>query len=153
MPKLLAGYVSIAGAQVTVSPPASFLGTFVVEASVTDGAATAKRSFKVTVTNQPPKWNTTIGTVTAHHSDYPISKTLDGTDPDAADASFLTYAATAYDFSYRARQLDVQLGLERGVPLVVVTGGGTGALGLNRLVAAALPCPPINPCRNRSCPD
>ena len=30
-----------------------------------------------------------------------------------------------------------RLGLERGVPLLVVTGGGTGALGLNRLVAAA----------------
>jgi UDP-N-acetylglucosamine--N-acetylmuramyl-(pentapeptide) pyrophosphoryl-undecaprenol N-acetylglucosamine transferase len=32
-----------------------------------------------------------------------------------------------------------RLQLERSVPLVVVTGGGTGALGLNRLVAAAAP--------------
>jgi UDP-N-acetylglucosamine--N-acetylmuramyl-(pentapeptide) pyrophosphoryl-undecaprenol N-acetylglucosamine transferase len=32
-----------------------------------------------------------------------------------------------------------RLGLERDVPLVVVTGGGTGALGLNRLVSAAAP--------------
>ena len=31
------------------------------------------------------------------------------------------------------------LGLEPGVPLVVATGGGTGALGLNRIVAAAAP--------------
>jgi UDP-N-acetylglucosamine--N-acetylmuramyl-(pentapeptide) pyrophosphoryl-undecaprenol N-acetylglucosamine transferase len=31
------------------------------------------------------------------------------------------------------------LGLEPGVPVIVVTGGGTGALGLNRLVAAAAP--------------
>lgn len=30
-------------------------------------------------------------------------------------------------------------GLEPGLPLVLVTGGGTGALGLNRLVAAAAP--------------
>lgn len=30
-----------------------------------------------------------------------------------------------------------RLGLERDVPIVAVTGGGTGALGLNRLVAAA----------------
>jgi UDP-N-acetylglucosamine--N-acetylmuramyl-(pentapeptide) pyrophosphoryl-undecaprenol N-acetylglucosamine transferase len=32
-----------------------------------------------------------------------------------------------------------RLGLEAGTPLVLVTGGGTGALGLNRLVAAAAP--------------
>jgi UDP-N-acetylglucosamine--N-acetylmuramyl-(pentapeptide) pyrophosphoryl-undecaprenol N-acetylglucosamine transferase len=32
-----------------------------------------------------------------------------------------------------------QLNLERDTPLVVATGGGTGALGLNRLVAAAAP--------------
>jgi UDP-N-acetylglucosamine--N-acetylmuramyl-(pentapeptide) pyrophosphoryl-undecaprenol N-acetylglucosamine transferase len=31
------------------------------------------------------------------------------------------------------------LGLEAALPLIVVTGGGTGALGLNRLVAAAAP--------------
>lgn len=31
------------------------------------------------------------------------------------------------------------LGLDNDLPLVVVTGGGTGALGLNRLVAAAAP--------------
>jgi UDP-N-acetylglucosamine--N-acetylmuramyl-(pentapeptide) pyrophosphoryl-undecaprenol N-acetylglucosamine transferase len=33
----------------------------------------------------------------------------------------------------------VRLGLERDTPLIVATGGGTGALGLNRLVAAAAP--------------
>jgi UDP-N-acetylglucosamine--N-acetylmuramyl-(pentapeptide) pyrophosphoryl-undecaprenol N-acetylglucosamine transferase len=32
-----------------------------------------------------------------------------------------------------------RFGLEPGVPLVLVTGGGTGALGLNRLVATAAP--------------
>ena len=31
------------------------------------------------------------------------------------------------------------LGLDPAVPLVVVTGGGTGALGLNRIVAEAAP--------------
>jgi len=31
------------------------------------------------------------------------------------------------------------LGLERGVPLLLATGGGTGALGLKRIVAAAAP--------------
>lgn len=37
------------------------------------------------------------------------------------------------------QQAFTQLNLERGVPVVAVTGGGTGALGLNRLVAAAAP--------------
>ncbi len=111
-PKLLTGYVSVSGNVVTISPPATFLGTFTVEASVTDGAATAKQVFTVTVTNKPPFWNSTIGTVTAHHSDFPQTRTLDGSDPDAADLGFLTYSATAYErYSYRARQLDLQYGL------------------------------------------
>jgi UDP-N-acetylglucosamine--N-acetylmuramyl-(pentapeptide) pyrophosphoryl-undecaprenol N-acetylglucosamine transferase len=38
-----------------------------------------------------------------------------------------------------AERAQAQFGLEAGVPLVLVTGGGTGALGLNRLVAAAAP--------------
>jgi UDP-N-acetylglucosamine--N-acetylmuramyl-(pentapeptide) pyrophosphoryl-undecaprenol N-acetylglucosamine transferase len=37
-----------------------------------------------------------------------------------------------------ARAVDA-FGLEAGVPLLLVTGGGTGALGLNRLVLAAVP--------------
>ncbi|MDQ3811028.1 MAG: UDP-N-acetylglucosamine--N-acetylmuramyl-(pentapeptide) pyrophosphoryl-undecaprenol N-acetylglucosamine transferase [Chloroflexota bacterium] len=36
-------------------------------------------------------------------------------------------------------QAIVRLGLDPRLPLLVVTGGGTGALGLNRLVAAAAP--------------
>jgi UDP-N-acetylglucosamine--N-acetylmuramyl-(pentapeptide) pyrophosphoryl-undecaprenol N-acetylglucosamine transferase len=38
-----------------------------------------------------------------------------------------------------AREAYVRLDLDPGAPLLVVTGGGTGALGLNRLVAAAAP--------------
>jgi UDP-N-acetylglucosamine--N-acetylmuramyl-(pentapeptide) pyrophosphoryl-undecaprenol N-acetylglucosamine transferase len=37
------------------------------------------------------------------------------------------------------REAYLRLELEPGAPLLVVTGGGTGALGLNRLVAAAAP--------------
>ena len=39
----------------------------------------------------------------------------------------------------RAELAYERLGLAAGVPVVVATGGGTGALGLNRLVAAAAP--------------
>lgn len=39
----------------------------------------------------------------------------------------------------RPRQALQALGLDADVPLVVITGGGTGALGLNRIAAAAAP--------------
>jgi UDP-N-acetylglucosamine--N-acetylmuramyl-(pentapeptide) pyrophosphoryl-undecaprenol N-acetylglucosamine transferase len=42
-------------------------------------------------------------------------------------------------FDADPRQAFARLGLDARVPIVVVTGGGTGALGLNRLVAAAAP--------------
>jgi UDP-N-acetylglucosamine--N-acetylmuramyl-(pentapeptide) pyrophosphoryl-undecaprenol N-acetylglucosamine transferase len=42
-------------------------------------------------------------------------------------------------FSADPRLAYTALGLQPDVPIIVVTGGGTGALGLNRLVAAAAP--------------
>jgi UDP-N-acetylglucosamine--N-acetylmuramyl-(pentapeptide) pyrophosphoryl-undecaprenol N-acetylglucosamine transferase len=42
-------------------------------------------------------------------------------------------------FQADPREAYLRLDLEAGAPLLVVTGGGTGALGLNRLVAAAAP--------------
>jgi UDP-N-acetylglucosamine--N-acetylmuramyl-(pentapeptide) pyrophosphoryl-undecaprenol N-acetylglucosamine transferase len=42
-------------------------------------------------------------------------------------------------FEGRAERALEAFGLEPGIPVILATGGGTGALGLNRLVAAAAP--------------
>ena len=40
----------IVGNQITITPPANYVGSFYVEVSVSDGYATTKRTFKVNVT-------------------------------------------------------------------------------------------------------
>ncbi|MFV1995600.1 MAG: hypothetical protein ACC661_09190, partial [Verrucomicrobiales bacterium] len=42
--------VSISGNTLTVDPPAGFTGTFTVRVTASDGVASAKREFSVTVT-------------------------------------------------------------------------------------------------------
>ncbi len=110
---VLGGYVSTIGTLAHLTPAAGFLGTFVVEANVNDGVFTsANRAFKVTVFNNPPRFNSTIGAVVAQHNQFPQIRQLNGGDPDGIDAPFLSYSAQAYEsFSYLARQLDAQYGL------------------------------------------
>jgi len=55
---------------------------------------------------------------------------LAGTEPSAAGDE---------PFAARAHRALERFNLDPALPLLVVTGGGTGALGLNRLVAAAAP--------------
>jgi len=49
-PTQLAGYVSVAGNQITLSPPSGYTGRYTVEVSVSDGIVTSKTTFSVTVT-------------------------------------------------------------------------------------------------------
>jgi hypothetical protein len=41
---------SVFGNQLTITPPSGFVGSFLVEALISDGAVTASQKFKVTVT-------------------------------------------------------------------------------------------------------
>lgn len=110
-PTELHGLLSVNGNELTLSP-GSFIGTFIVEATVTDGAASASRTYRVTTLNSTPVFNSIIGSVTAERSQFPQSRTLDGGDADGADVPFLTYSAQAFEAeSYRLRQLDTQFGL------------------------------------------
>ncbi len=43
--------VSVTANQLTITPAAGFVGTFTVQASVSDGIATAMKSFTITVTH------------------------------------------------------------------------------------------------------
>jgi subtilisin-like proprotein convertase family protein len=110
-PTQFPSFVSVSGDQLTLSP-GGFIGTFLVEATVTDGAASASQLYKVTVVNTPPVFNSLIGSVTAPNSQFPQVRTLVGGDADGLDAPLLSYSAVAYEaVSYRARQLDNQFGL------------------------------------------
>lgn len=113
VPTVLGGFVSTSGNQSTITPGAGFLGTFVIETTVSDGAAiSAPQKYNVTVYNNPPRFNSLVGPVVAQHTQFPQVRTLDGGDPDSQDAAFISYSAQAYEaLSYRARQLDAQYGL------------------------------------------
>jgi hypothetical protein len=94
--------LSISSNVLTITPNASYTGTFVVIASVSDGQASASRAFKVTVVgnvNSPP----TLGaipdqTIPAGQSG---TVTLQGSDPDGDP---LTYAAQAQALPYWLKQ-------------------------------------------------
>ena len=48
--------LTIADGQLTIDPPADFVGSIVIDVSAKDGIATLDESFTVTVTNSGPEW-------------------------------------------------------------------------------------------------
>jgi hypothetical protein len=118
-PTELANFVSMSGDQLTITPPAGFLGKFLVEATVSDGADTAKQTFLVTVTNTAPFFSTPIGTVVGTQADFQsgVTMPLNGFDADLPDQPNLQYSATAYEAqTYQAWSLDQQYKLQRSGP-------------------------------------
>lgn len=109
---VLAGFVSTTSTVAHITPSAGFLGTYVIEVSVSDGAFTSPtQAFKITVYNNPPVFTSLIGSVVAPRDQFPQVRQLTGADADGIDAPFLTFSAQAYEkFSYLARQLDNQYG-------------------------------------------
>jgi subtilisin-like proprotein convertase family protein len=119
-PTELAGFVEISGGdQIKLMPPTGFLGRFLVEATVSDGADTAKQTFLVTVTNTAPFFSTPIGTVSGTQADFQngVTMPLNGFDADLPDQANLQYSATAYEAqTYQAWSLDQQYKLQRSGP-------------------------------------
>ena len=95
------------GNQLTISTAANFAGSFVVEASVTDGALTARQAFQVTVSDSAPVLSA-LSTQTIAHSQGALTVTLAAADPDS-DA--LTFSAQALSSSQVAFNLKQTLGL------------------------------------------
>jgi len=100
--------VSIVGNQLTVDPDASFEGTFKVEVTATDGAATITDSFEVTVTNSPPVWTAFPSDQTMSHNEDTRVVTVSATD---ADGDPVTYDAVVVDPETEAANLRDSLGL------------------------------------------
>ncbi|MBI1916750.1 MAG: hypothetical protein HYS12_18750, partial [Planctomycetes bacterium] len=94
------------GNVLTIDPPVTFAGSFVVEASVSDGQDSASRRFSVTVTNATAPLLDAIADQTMKASQDKITLALASSD---ADGDPLTYSGRA--IGSQAYELKEQLGL------------------------------------------
>ena len=101
--------LTVQGNQLTIDPAANFVGSFQVEASVSDGQASASRVFTVIVTNSTPVLGA-IADQSMPTTQDTLTLTLTGTD---ADSDPLTFSGRYADAAVPALayQLDQQLGL------------------------------------------
>ena len=95
------------GAQLTVTWSSSFVGSFQVQATVSDGLAAAVRSFQVTTTNAAPTLGD-LATQVLAAGKASLTLPLGATD---GDGDPLTFSAVALLPDTQAYQLDSQLGL------------------------------------------
>src|SRR5262249_26838287 len=101
--------LSVVNNQLTIDPPSGFVGAFTVQATVTDGIASASRSFTVNVTDMAPVV-ASIADQVLRHGQAGTTLALNASD---ADGDPLTYAAQLRidGLAGLAYQLDQQLNL------------------------------------------
>jgi hypothetical protein len=92
--------VSASGSTLTIDPVTSFEGSFDVQATVTNGSATATAQFKVTVVNHAPVVNA-IADQVMPSSPRQVAVNVTATD---ADGDTLTYSAVAGNLGYVVKQ-------------------------------------------------
>jgi hypothetical protein len=97
---------TVLGNQLTLHPTQPIVGTFAIEASVSDGAVSATRTFNLTLTNAGPEM-AAIGNVTFAAGQTSANVSVSATD---ADQDSLTFQAVALTPSALAYQLDQQYG-------------------------------------------
>lgn len=95
---------TITGSLLTLHPTQATIGTYTVEVTASDGAATTTRTFAITLTNEPPTLGT-IPTQTLATGKTSLTLTLPATDTDG-DA--LKYTASVQAPSSLAYQLNQQ---------------------------------------------
>ena len=95
---------TIVGNQLTIHPTQPIVGTFTISATVSDGAATAMRTFSVTLTNAAPSL-VAIGVQTLARVQASLAVALSASDPDN-DA--LTFGAVIQTSNAAAYQLNQQ---------------------------------------------
>ena len=96
--------LALQGNQLSISPALSFVGTFAIQVSASDGQTTVSKSFTVTVTNSAPVLNP-IANVTASHGQDDVV-TLSATD---ADGDPLTYSAQVVPINGSTPPLSVSI--------------------------------------------
>lgn len=98
--------LSINGNQLLLTPTTGYTGTFFVVVTVSDGKATASRSFQVTVSNSTPILDPIPDQAASLNK--PLTVQLSAKD---ADGDALTYTAQVQPVPTQAYQLKQQLGL------------------------------------------
>jgi hypothetical protein len=86
---------SVSGGVLTLDAPASFVGSFQVTVTATDGVLSTTQTFQVNSTDTPPVPNA-IPATSASHSGAPVQVTLGATD---AEGDPVTYSAQAVGYS------------------------------------------------------
>lgn len=108
VPVVRTGYVQVTGNTLTLTPPANFVGSFVVEVTVNDGLlASYTRTMYVTVTNNAPVLGF-MPNLTRTYAQLSVPINVPASDPNGDP---LTITATAVDTGTLAYNLDRQLGL------------------------------------------
>lgn len=130
--------LSLASNQLTIAPALSFVGTFTISASVSDGAASNTKTFTVTVTNVGPTLNT-IAPQTMAKDQTSLNVSLPASD---ADGDALTFLASAQTPDATAYQLNQQYGFKQSNATYYYNLYGLGEkwlIGNNNLWYALLP--------------
>jgi hypothetical protein len=95
--------LSVSGKQVTINPDVSFVGTFTVQASVSDGQSSDTKSFTVTVTNNA----VTLAAIAAQamaKNQTSLTVALPTADADGDVLSFQAAAETPDALAYQLNQ-------------------------------------------------
>lgn len=130
--------VAVSGTQLSLTPALSFVGTYTVAVTASNGLASATVTFTVTVTNAVPQL-AAIASQTMTTGQTSLTLPLSGTD---ADGDALTLSAGVQTPSSAAYQLDQQLGLRQyGTSYYTNTWGANEKwlIGANNLWYALLP--------------
>lgn len=98
--------IAVMGNQLTISPAASFVGTFTVQVAVQDGQLTTARTFSVMVTDSAPMLGAIANQTVSHGKSLAVN--LSPSDPDGEALSLSAQTVTP---SQQARSLDQTLGL------------------------------------------
>jgi hypothetical protein len=102
---------SVSNGTLTINSPTSFVGTFQVSVTTTDGSLTTTESFQITATDTPPVPNTIPGQ-TASRSGSPLMVTLSATDAQN-DAVSYSAVPVGYSADYNLQQQDQFTGVGR----------------------------------------
>jgi hypothetical protein len=123
---------TLSGGTLTLNAPGSFVGTFQVTVTATDGALTSTLTFQVTSTDTPPVPGT-VAPQMVSLANSTLTLTLTSTDADNDPATY-TAAAAGYSAAYNLQQQYNFMGLgyfaaPEGVPAYVLTAAGANANG------------------------
>jgi hypothetical protein len=121
---------SVSNGSLVLKAPTSFIGTYLVTVSATDGALTTTQTFEVTSTDTAPQPNK-IAPQTASQSGSPLQITLGASDAENDTVTY-TAAVAGYNAAYNLQQVyqftGVGLSTNNGVTAYVLSSSVLGGV-------------------------